>query len=84
VGQATARALAYRSPLKEASLYPDSAWSIAFIGGSSEFRDGTVRRLDARSFFFFYATGITPAMPSSGSAPDPRTRLPSWMRESGR
>ncbi len=62
VGQATARALAYRSPLKEAYFYPDSAWNTPFVGGSHEFLHNGARLLDARSYFFFYATGITPAM----------------------
>jgi hypothetical protein len=62
VGQATARTLTYRTRLKEASLFPDSAWETAFVGGSHEFLQSGVRLLDARSFFFFYATGITPAM----------------------
>ena len=62
VGNATARTLAYRSRLQEARLYPDSAWETPFIGGSHEFLREGARLLDARSFFFFYATGITPAM----------------------
>ena len=62
VGQATARTLAYRTRLEGARLYPDSAWETAFVGGSYEFLRNGVRLLDARSFFFFYATGITPAM----------------------
>ena len=62
VGQATARALAYRSRLKEAYLYANSGWLTPFVGGSSEFLHNGARLLDARSFFFFYATGITPAM----------------------
>jgi len=33
-----------------------------FVGGSHEFIDGEARRIDARTFFHFYATGITPAM----------------------
>ena len=62
VGNATARTLAYRSRIQEARLYPDSAWETPFIGGSYEFLSGGARLLDARSFFFFVATGITPAM----------------------
>jgi len=61
VGHATARALAYRTRLKEAFFYPDSAWCTPFVGGSYLFEQDGVRLLDARSFFF-YATGITPAM----------------------
>ena len=62
VGNATARTLAYRSRIQEARLYPDSAWETPFIGGSYEFLSEGARLLDARSFFFFVATGITPAM----------------------
>jgi hypothetical protein len=62
VGNATARALAYRTRLQDAYLYPHSAWCTPFVGGSHEFLHDGVRLLDARSFFFFYATGITPAM----------------------
>ncbi len=35
VGQATARALAYRCRMKEAFFYPNSAWNTPFVGGSS-------------------------------------------------
>ena len=62
VGSATARALAYRSRLKDAYYYPNSAWCSSFIGGSYEFLHDGVRMLDARTFFYFYATGVTPAM----------------------
>jgi hypothetical protein len=62
VGSATARTLAYRSRLQEAYFFPNSAWCTPFIGGSYLFERDGVRLLDARSFFFFYATGITPAM----------------------
>ena len=62
VGQATVRALAYRCRVKEAFFYPDSAWNTPFVGGSHEFLHQGARLLDARSYFFFYATGITPAM----------------------
>ncbi|MBD9371024.1 DUF1254 domain-containing protein [Rhizobium sp. ARZ01] len=62
VGGATARAIAFRSREKEAFLYPNSAWCVPFVGGSHEFEQAGVRLLDPRSFFFFMATGITPAM----------------------
>ena len=62
VANATARALAYRSRLQDAYFYPDSAWCTPFVGGSYLFEHDGVRLLDARSFMFFYATGITPAM----------------------
>ena len=63
VGNATSRALVFRSRIKEAYFYPDSAWCTPFVGGSHEFLSQPgVRNLDARTFFFYYATGVTPAM----------------------
>jgi hypothetical protein len=47
--------------LEEAPYYPNSAWIRAWSGGYKFENDG-VRGLDARTLFFFYATGITPAM----------------------
>jgi hypothetical protein len=49
--------------MKEAEVYPNSAWRWAFVGGSYQFlaQEG-VRNLDARTAFIYYATGITPAM----------------------
>ena len=62
VGDATARTLTYQNRIKEAYFYPNSAWMTAFIGGSYTFEQNGVLNLDARDLFFFYATGITPAM----------------------
>jgi hypothetical protein len=63
VGAITARALAYKSRIPESYFYKNSAWGTPFIGGSYEFlKEKGVRDLDARTYFFFYATGITPAM----------------------
>ena len=62
VGTATARALTFRHPDKIQRYYRDSAWGTSFVGGSYEFLDNGARRLNARTFMLFYATGITPAM----------------------
>jgi hypothetical protein len=63
VGNITVRALAYKSRLPEAYFYENSAWGTPFVGNSYLFlKEKGVRNLDARSYFFFYATGITPAM----------------------
>jgi hypothetical protein len=62
VGDATARSLTYRCRQKDAFFYPKSGWLAVFIGGSYEFKQHGVRLLDAQAMFFFYATGITPAM----------------------
>jgi len=63
VGNATARAIAFKSRQKDAYLYPNSAWFTVFIGGSYEFLfQPGVRDSDARVHFLYAYTGITPAM----------------------
>ncbi len=62
VGNATARALVFRTRDPAAYLFENSAWKTGFIGGSHEFEVEGARLLDGRSLFFYYATGITPAM----------------------
>jgi hypothetical protein len=63
VGNATARAITFRPRDDAFYFYPGtSAWFTPFGGGSYEFRQGNVRLLDARTCFFYIATGITPAM----------------------
>jgi hypothetical protein len=62
VANATARAITYRTRMKEAYFSAGTAWKTAFIGGNHEFLRNGARILDARTLFHFYATGITPAM----------------------
>lgn len=65
IGNATARAIAFRPRMEEASLYPASAWSSAFVGGDYQWlRNGGAggRNQDARTLFFYQATVNTPAM----------------------
>lgn len=63
VGAATVRTLASDPRGDEWFYYPGKRqWNTPFVGGSHEFVVDGVRLLDARSYFFFYATGITPAM----------------------
>jgi hypothetical protein len=62
LGDATARSLAYKSRIKEAYFYPNSAWVTPFIGGSYKFEENGAVDLAAKAMFFFYATGVTPAM----------------------
>lgn len=63
VGIATARAISFRARDDDFYFYPgESAWFTAFVGGSHEFIQNNVRLLDARTCFFYMATGITPAM----------------------
>jgi hypothetical protein len=62
VGDATGRALAYRSREKAAYFFDNRQWKRAFIGGYKfEWQPG-VPNLDAAAMFFFAATGVTPAM----------------------
>jgi hypothetical protein len=51
VGNATARAIVFKSRQKDAYYYPNSAWFTCFIGGSYEFLSQPgVRDLDAPEF----------------------------------
>jgi hypothetical protein len=62
VANGFARANVFASRGEQAKIYTDRQWFSAFIGGSYLFLDGAERLLDARDMFFYYATGITPAM----------------------
>ncbi len=63
IGNATARTLTARPSDDVSFFFPGKrAWRTTFIGGSYQFLDHGVSLLDARTFFHFYATGITPAM----------------------
>ena len=72
LGNAAARSFIWAPRDKRVFLYPDRQWITPFVGGSYLFRDGAELMLDVRSTFFYYATGITPAMaaskPGTGSA----------------
>src|SRR5262245_23309438 len=72
VGNAIGRADLFASRDPKTRFYPDRQWFTAFVGGSYQFLKGAERLLDARIMFFYYATGITPAMseakPGTGSA----------------
>lgn len=72
VANAIARANLVDSRDPETRFYPDRQWFTPFVGGSYQFIVDSRRLLDARAMFFYYATGITPAMtkskPGRGSA----------------
>jgi hypothetical protein len=72
IGNGAARSLLWRPRDPRSRFYPDRKWQTGFVGNSYLFADGAERLLDARAMFFYYATGITPAMafakPGSGSA----------------
>ena len=61
VGDATARTILFRSRIPEAFYYPNSTWR-QWLGGYKFESQPGVHYLDAASFFYFYATGVTPAM----------------------
>ena len=62
VGDATARAISYRFRQKQGYFFNDLNWRVAFVGGYKfEWQPG-VANLDAAAFFFYLATGVTPAM----------------------
>jgi hypothetical protein len=66
VGNATARAVTFASRNDKSYFYgKESAWFTPFVGGS-EFLSNGARRLDARTTFHYFATGITPAMAEAG------------------
>ena len=71
VGNATVRSLVFPGRDKSAYQYDSGYWKTAFIGGNHEFLADGARLLDARAFFHYYATMVTPAMtlqiPGAGS-----------------
>jgi len=64
VGDATARATAYRMRQQEAFYYEGSSWQLPFTGGYKFETQPGVRNLDGYIFYYFMATGVTPAMES--------------------
>ena len=65
LGNATARTIVFDSRDPATKYYPDRQWFTPFVGGSYQFLDGAARLLDARAMFFYYGTGVTPAMSMS-------------------
>jgi len=65
VGNATARAIAFRTREESASIFENGHWESGFLGGNYKWLkdDGNGGRyLDARTRFFYVATVNTPAM----------------------
>ena len=61
VGNATARSISFSPRNKAIYLYPESYWTIAFLGGY-QFQTNNARELDGRTLFHYIATAVTPAM----------------------
>ena len=72
VANAIARSDLFAPRDPQTRIFRDRQWLTPFVGGSYQFLQGAGRLLDARTMFFYYATGITPAMseakPGTGSA----------------
>jgi len=62
IGAATARSLAFKMREQAAYFYPDSQWRLPFFGGYKFEVAPGVANLDGAAFFYFFATGVTPAM----------------------
>jgi hypothetical protein len=62
IGSATARSLAFKMREQDAYFYPDSQWRLPFFGGYQFEVAPGVANLDGAAFFYFFATGVTPAM----------------------
>lgn len=62
VGDATARAIAFHNRQQDAYYYPNSNWQLPFIGGYKFQTEPDVLNLDAYIYYYFMATGVTPAM----------------------
>ncbi|MDP2495291.1 DUF1254 domain-containing protein [Shimia thalassica] len=64
IANATARAITYAARDKGVYFYDDRQWNSPFQRQSYEFLQDGARILDDRTYFFYMATGITPAMTS--------------------
>jgi hypothetical protein len=62
IGAVTARAIAFRIRGQDAYFYPNSPWRLPFFGGYKFESSPGVANLDGASFFYYFATGVTPAM----------------------
>ncbi len=62
VGDATARAIAFRIRQTADFYYPNSAWRLPFLGGYKFQDQPGVFNLDGYIMYYFLATGVTPAM----------------------
>jgi hypothetical protein len=62
IGAVTARTLAFKIREPEAFFYPNSSWRLPFFGGYRFEVSPGVANLDGAAFFYYFATGVTPAM----------------------
>jgi hypothetical protein len=62
IGAVTARTIAFRIRERSAFFYPDGSWRLPFFGGYKFESAPGVANLDGAAFFYYFATGVTPAM----------------------
>lgn len=64
LGAATARAITYQPRISGVQIYPDtdSAWTMGYANKNTSFEADGIMNLDARTLFYYSATGVTPAM----------------------
>ena len=64
IGAVTARSLAFDARDRAAYFYPEtkSNWRLPFFGGYKFQSQPGVSNLDGAAFYYFFATGVTPAM----------------------
>jgi hypothetical protein len=58
----TARTIALKIREPEAFFYPNSSWRLPFFGGYKFEASPGVANLDGSIFYYYFATGVTPAM----------------------
>ena len=62
IGAVTARSIAFKLRPRAGYFYPDSPWRLPFFGGYRFEQSPGVANLDGAAFFYYFATGVTPAM----------------------
>jgi hypothetical protein len=62
IGAVTARTIAYRMRDQDGFIYSEGNWRKPFFGGYRFEVSPGVANLDGAAFFYFLATGVTPAM----------------------
>lgn len=62
IGAVTARTIAFKVRSEDAYFFPNSAWRLPFFGGYKFESSPGVTNLDGYIFYYYFATGVTPAM----------------------
>ena len=62
IGAVTARTIAFKVRSSDAYFYPNSTWRLPFFGGYKFESAPGVTNMDGYIFYYYFATGVTPAM----------------------